>query len=140
MTSSKLYSAIAAAFAIAASAPASASIVGWFDRLTISMVDTAEGWVCDNWSPTQTPLDGVLSVYVDGSFVRDYALNSNTWGMQRTDAASQCNGYAYVGFSLFDWFDVPVNHSMTIYFKDNSGTLHQLGYPITVTNSPGQNP
>lgn len=133
MNNRKLLSAAIASVCATFAAPASASIVGYLDAVDVYMIDTAYGWVCDNWIPSQTPLGGTLQVYVDGNFQKDYPLTGGNWGSSRPDTAGVCNGYTSTGFSLSEWFWHGYDTTVRVYFRHNDGTMQQLGCGIRVT-------
>ena len=133
--------AIAAVTALCFSTAASAhTIRGWFDVINVGMVDVAYGWICDYWNPYQTPLGATLVVYTGGpaggggSFYFETALNQNSWYGYRPDAASQCNGYSYSGFSLAGWFAPGPMH---LYFRDQTGALNELPGSPKTCSGPG---
>ncbi len=126
----KLAATAAAAMTIAFSSSSFAGVNGWFDKVNVAMVDNAYGWVCDTWLPQETPVTGVLSVYINGSFYRDYSLMNGAWGYSRPDAAYLCNGYSAVGWQIMDWFFQTPGTAMDVYFKYNDGTMQQLGHTI----------
>lgn len=140
MKTARIVSAIAAAFScLALSAPSYAAIDGYFDCVTVSSTDFAKGWVCESTDPANTPSYGTLAVFVNGNHYADFGLGGGTWSQYYpgVNGAGYCGSHAYVGFVLPGWFYIPSSSTISVYFRDNGGTLIPLigGSPKTMTGS-----
>jgi hypothetical protein len=144
-TISKLGIAAMTVTAALAAGNANAGEVGWFDSVVAGWTDSANGWVCMNEDPTNTPMYGSLDVYLDGPketgyYYGNFKLNQGGWGSQKdgVNQAGYCGTDSYVGFSLSGWFTDDQSTGPTkvyVYWRNNMGYQTMLpGSPITITS------